>query len=70
MHVHHRLLEIGHSHVGAVLLMYLWALLLGFGGVAASFSDSPLPILIGTLGFGVLGLVVLMVVGGRTVRRA
>jgi UDP-GlcNAc:undecaprenyl-phosphate GlcNAc-1-phosphate transferase len=70
MHLHHRLLEIGHSHVGAVLLMYLWALLLGFGGVAASFSDSPLPILVGTLGLGVLGLLVLMVAGGRTVRRA
>lgn len=24
MHLHHRLLEIGHSKVGAVLIMYLW----------------------------------------------
>ncbi|HVV30941.1 MAG TPA: MraY family glycosyltransferase [Mycobacteriales bacterium] len=39
MHLHHRLLEIGHSHRRAVLLMYAWAALLGFGGVILSFSD-------------------------------
>jgi hypothetical protein len=44
-HLHHRLLEIGHSHVRAVLLMWLWAALLGFGGVVASFSGQPLPII-------------------------
>ena len=39
MHLHHRLLEIGHSHRRAVLLMYAWAALLGFGGVILSFSN-------------------------------
>jgi UDP-GlcNAc:undecaprenyl-phosphate/decaprenyl-phosphate GlcNAc-1-phosphate transferase len=48
-HLHHRLLEIGHSHVRAVLLMWLWAALLGFGGVLASFSDKPLPVLGGVI---------------------
>src|SRR5690606_101995 len=34
-HLHHRLhLELGHSHRGAVLVMYLWAGLLAFGVVA------------------------------------
>ncbi len=31
-HLHHRLLEIGHSHPRAVLLMYMWSILTG-GGV-------------------------------------
>jgi UDP-GlcNAc:undecaprenyl-phosphate GlcNAc-1-phosphate transferase len=35
-HLHHRLLEIGHSHRRAVLLMWLWASLIAFGGVLAS----------------------------------
>lgn len=35
-HLHHRLLEIGHSHRRAVLLMWLWAGLVAFGGVLAS----------------------------------
>ncbi|MGH3623345.1 MAG: glycosyltransferase family 4 protein [Sciscionella sp.] len=34
MHLHHRLLEIGHSQRRAVLLIYLWAALLAFGAVA------------------------------------
>ena len=35
-HLHHRLLEIGHSHMRAVLIMWLWAGLIAFGGVLAS----------------------------------
>lgn len=35
-HLHHRLLEIGHSHRRAVLLMYLWASLVAFGAVGVS----------------------------------
>ena len=34
-HLHHRLLEIGHSHRRAVLIMWLWAGLIAFGGVAS-----------------------------------
>ncbi len=30
-HLHHRLLEIGHSHRRAVAIMWLWAALIGFG---------------------------------------
>jgi UDP-GlcNAc:undecaprenyl-phosphate/decaprenyl-phosphate GlcNAc-1-phosphate transferase len=38
-HLHHRLMEIGHSHRRAVLLLYFWSALLAFGGVAASFAE-------------------------------
>ena len=40
-HLHHRLMEIGHSHRRAVLLLYFWSALLAFGGVAASFARGP-----------------------------
>lgn len=33
-HLHHRLIDLGYSHRGAVLLMYLWTFVLAFGGVA------------------------------------
>jgi UDP-GlcNAc:undecaprenyl-phosphate GlcNAc-1-phosphate transferase len=39
MHLHHRLLEIGHSQRRAVLLIYLWAAILAFGTVALSLFD-------------------------------
>ncbi len=35
-HLHHRMLEIGHSHRRAVLIMWLWAALVAFGTVLAS----------------------------------
>ena len=41
-HLHHRLLEIGHSHRRAVLIMWLWAALVAFGTVLMSlYSDEP-----------------------------
>ncbi|MGH2723913.1 MAG: glycosyltransferase family 4 protein [Actinomycetota bacterium] len=39
-HIHHRLLEIGHSHRQAVLLMYLWSALLGGAALAVTFVRS------------------------------
>lgn len=35
-HLHHRLLEIGHSHRRAVLIMWMWAALVAFGTVLIS----------------------------------
>jgi len=35
-HLHHRLLEIGHSQRRAVLIIWLWAALVGFGAVLVS----------------------------------
>ncbi|HYH35206.1 MAG TPA: MraY family glycosyltransferase [Nocardioides sp.] len=40
MHLHHRLLEIGHSQRRAVLLIYLWAGVLAFGAVALALVDN------------------------------
>ncbi|MDQ3456278.1 MAG: undecaprenyl/decaprenyl-phosphate alpha-N-acetylglucosaminyl 1-phosphate transferase [Actinomycetota bacterium] len=36
LHLHHRLLEIGHSHRRAVLILYLWTFVLAFGAVGMS----------------------------------
>jgi UDP-GlcNAc:undecaprenyl-phosphate GlcNAc-1-phosphate transferase len=38
-HIHHRLMEIGHSHRQAVLLMYLWAALISGCALAIAFID-------------------------------
>jgi UDP-GlcNAc:undecaprenyl-phosphate GlcNAc-1-phosphate transferase len=40
-HLHHRLMELGHSHRRAVLLMYFWSAVLAFGAVAMSFGNGP-----------------------------
>jgi UDP-GlcNAc:undecaprenyl-phosphate GlcNAc-1-phosphate transferase len=53
MHLHHRLLEIGHSQRRAVLLIYLWAGVLAFGAVALTFINDPVVVL-WTVGFGLL----------------
>ncbi len=46
MHLHHRLLEIGHSHRRAVLNMWAWAGLIAFSTVLASLRTGP-PVWIG-----------------------
>ncbi|MBA3523194.1 MAG: undecaprenyl/decaprenyl-phosphate alpha-N-acetylglucosaminyl 1-phosphate transferase [Geodermatophilaceae bacterium] len=38
LHLHHRLLEIGHSVRRAVLILYLWTAVLAFGAVAMSVA--------------------------------
>ena len=49
-HLHHRLLEIGHSHRRAVLIIYVWSALIAFGGVAVSFTRPALVLaVVGTL---------------------
>ncbi|HZA11248.1 MraY family glycosyltransferase [Mycobacterium sp.] len=39
MHLHHRLLEIGHSHRRVVLLIYLWVGIVAFGMASTIFVD-------------------------------
>jgi UDP-GlcNAc:undecaprenyl-phosphate GlcNAc-1-phosphate transferase len=39
-HIHHRLLEIGHTHRQAVLLMYLWSGLVAASALAITFIPS------------------------------
>jgi len=53
MHLHHRLLEIGHSHRRAVLLIYLWAGVLAFGAVALALIDDPF-IVLWAVGIGIV----------------
>jgi UDP-GlcNAc:undecaprenyl-phosphate GlcNAc-1-phosphate transferase len=69
MHLHHRLLSIGHSHRRAVLVMYFWAALLSFGAVTLSITGgrSELVIAIGAL--LVVGVVVVLSPRARRARR-
>jgi UDP-GlcNAc:undecaprenyl-phosphate/decaprenyl-phosphate GlcNAc-1-phosphate transferase len=43
-HLHHRMLRIGHTHVQAVLLLYLWAAIVALGVVSFAFVDGWVPI--------------------------
>ncbi len=44
-HIHHRLMDIGHSHRQAVLLMYLWSALISGCALAVAFIDGRLLVL-------------------------
>ena len=60
-HLHHRLLQLGHSHRRAVLLLYFWTALLAFGGVGLAIFHGPwvvLGILCGGAALGMLMSVV------------
>jgi UDP-GlcNAc:undecaprenyl-phosphate GlcNAc-1-phosphate transferase len=39
MHLHHRLLQIGHSHRRVVLLIYLWVGIVALGAASTIFFD-------------------------------
>ena len=53
MHLHHRLLEIGHSQRRAVLLIYLWAGVFAFGAVALALITDVF-LVVGVVGAGLL----------------
>ncbi|GGD29160.1 glycosyltransferase family 4 protein [Nocardioides daphniae] len=55
-HLHHRLLEIGHSQRRAVFIMWLWAALISFGAVLVSLYS-------GVVIAGVMVLATVLVVG-------
>ncbi|HVK45120.1 MAG TPA: MraY family glycosyltransferase [Micropruina sp.] len=40
-HLHHRMLELGHSHRRAVLLLWLWTAVLAFGAVLIGMTTTP-----------------------------
>ncbi len=69
MHLHHRLLEIGHSHRRAVLIIYFWSALLAFGGVAMSVAAGPLPVLSVVGALAVVALILSNVPRLRPARR-
>jgi UDP-GlcNAc:undecaprenyl-phosphate GlcNAc-1-phosphate transferase len=60
MHLHHRLLSIGHSHRRAVLVMYFWAALLSFGAVTLSITGGRAELLVAIAVLLVIGVVVVL----------
>ncbi|MGO4421424.1 MraY family glycosyltransferase, partial [Streptomyces sp. MCAF7] len=59
-HLHHRLLEIGHSHSRAVLIMYFWSALIAFGAVAYSVNSVSMWFVLSIVGLSAVGLVLLL----------
>ncbi|NJQ00811.1 MraY family glycosyltransferase [Streptomyces zingiberis] len=59
-HLHHRLLEIGHSHSRAVLIMYFWSALIGFSAVAYSVNSASMWVVLALAVFSALGLFILL----------
>ena len=54
-HLHHRLLEIGHSHRRAVLVMWVWSALIAFGTVGLALTQAP--VALGVLGIAAIAAV-------------
>jgi UDP-GlcNAc:undecaprenyl-phosphate GlcNAc-1-phosphate transferase len=54
-HLHHRLLQFGHSQRVAVVIMWLWSALVAFGAVLVSLYASVLSVVV-TLAWAVLTL--------------
>jgi UDP-GlcNAc:undecaprenyl-phosphate GlcNAc-1-phosphate transferase len=69
LHLHHRLLEIGHSQRRAVLIIYLWTALLAFGGVAMSVTNGLWLVLSVVGGTAVVALVLVNLPRLRPTRR-
>ncbi|WP_254878801.1 MraY family glycosyltransferase [Streptomyces sp. NA04227] len=59
-HLHHRLLQIGHSHSRAVLIMYFWSALIAFGALAYSVNSASLWIVLTVVILSFVGLVLLL----------
>lgn len=59
-HLHHRLLEIGHSHSRAVLIMYFWSALIAFGALTYSVNSASMWIVLSVVILSTLGLVLLL----------
>ena len=70
-HLHHRMLEIGHTHRRAVLLLYFWSALLAFGGVALSITRGPWRVISILAGLAAVGMLMSLVprMRGRIRRR-
>lgn len=71
MHLHHRVLALGHSHARAVLILYVWTAIVAFGVASAAFVDT-----LAALAGGVLAVVAAVALtfgplrGRRQVRRS
>ncbi|GAA1351349.1 MraY family glycosyltransferase [Streptomyces beijiangensis] len=59
-HLHHRLLEIGHSQSRAVLIMYFWSALFAFGALAISVQSTSMWVVLAIVMLSAIGLVLLL----------
>ncbi len=53
MHLHHRMLQLGHSHASAVLILYVWTATFAFGVALMAFVPLSYGLLAGTLAVAV-----------------
>ena len=71
-HIHHRLLDFGHSHRQAVLLMYLWSALISGSALAVALVNGRA--VVGAIGGGAVVIIAATAIprlwGGRAGRHA
>jgi UDP-GlcNAc:undecaprenyl-phosphate/decaprenyl-phosphate GlcNAc-1-phosphate transferase len=65
-HLHHRLLELGHSHRRAVLLLYFWSAIVAFSGVGLSFKGGHWYVIWTLVALVLVGMLVSVVPGLRS----
>ncbi len=66
LHLHHRLLALGHSHRRAVLIMYVWTSVLAFGVAALAWWSTTTVLVVTGVGVLVATLLTLGPLRGRT----
>jgi UDP-GlcNAc:undecaprenyl-phosphate GlcNAc-1-phosphate transferase len=68
-HLHHRLLQIGHSHGRAVLIMYAWSALLSGTAVSVAVTRGPVVVLAVAAGLAVVLFIASTVPAARWLHR-
>lgn len=66
-HIHHKLVDGGYTHRQAVLLLYLWTFVVGYGAVSLTYFPSGIVIAVTLIA---MGLLVLLTLRPWIVRRA
>lgn len=69
-HLHHRLLDMGHSHLHAVLILYSWTFVASVGVLAFTFIPSRWAVLLFILGFAGCAALTLAPLSRRKAREA
>lgn len=67
-HLHHRLMQLGHSHRRAVLLLYFWSAVVAFGAVGMAVSNGPWLVAAVVCGLLAAGLLITAVPRLRSLR--
>ncbi|NWN88019.1 MAG: undecaprenyl/decaprenyl-phosphate alpha-N-acetylglucosaminyl 1-phosphate transferase [Micrococcaceae bacterium] len=66
-HIHHKLVDGGYTHRQAVLLLYLWTFVVGYGAVSLTYFHSVVVISVSAIA---MGLLVLLTLRPWIIRRA